>query len=267
VVNIGCVSYLNAMPLVDGLEEEPGIRITSDVPSRLLDDLVNRRTSIALCPAIDYQTSPERLVVVPVGAIGSTSTTLTVRAFSRRPVDRVEHVAVDRDSHTSVALLRVVLAELYGIQPRLTSFNHDPTLAEAADDADAVLLIGDKAVASMPEISRFPHHIDLGDAWHRITGLPFVFATWMALPDTDLGDVPRTLRRRREANSSRIGEIVERHAVGRGWSRDLARHYLGSLLSYGIGQREIKAMGVFWEKCRQLGMIDALRPIRLYRNP
>jgi len=267
LTNIGVVSYLNAKPLIDGLEDEHGIRLIPDVPSRLLEDLLRRRTSVALCPTIDYQTSSEELAIVPAGAIGSTATTLTVRAFSRQPVNRIEHVAVDRDSHTSIALLRVVLAELYGIHPRLTSFNHDPTLAEAAGGADALLLIGDKAVASTSETSRFPHHLDLGEAWHRITGLPFVFAAWMALPDADLGDLPRKLRRRRDHNASRISEIVSRHAADLGWTEDEAELYLGSLLSYDIGQHELKAMSVFWEKCHHLGLIDAIRPLKLYEPP
>ena len=127
-------------------------------------------------------------------------------------------------------------------------------------------MIGDKTVSSMPEAELFPHRIDLGEAWHRITGLPFVFAAWMALPDADLGKLPQILQRRRAANSSRIPEIVDRHAAGRGWDADQAKHYLGSLLSYELGQKQLKAMVVFWEKCRSLGLIEAVRPLRLYRD-
>ena len=111
-ITVGSVSFLNALPLVDGLDEEPGVKVTSDVPSRLLETLLHGRAAVALCPVIDYQTSPTPLEVVPVGAIGSDSTTLTVRVFSRRPLSDVDHVAVDGDSKTSVALLQVVMQEL-----------------------------------------------------------------------------------------------------------------------------------------------------------
>lgn len=264
VLTVGSVSYLNAMPLVDGLDTDDGVRVVRDVPSRLLETLLARRAAVALCPVIDYQTSPEKLAIVPVGAIGSSSATLTVRVFSRRPLSDIQHVAVDRDSRTSVALLQVLLHDLYATRPGLTSFNHRPTLAEAADGADAVLLIGDKVVVSAPRQEDFPHQLDLGDAWRRMTGLPFVFAAWMTRRGTDLDELPRLLRRRREINRSRIRDIIDRHATERGWTRELAEQYLCTLLRFDLGQRELKAMSVFWERCHELGLIDTVRPLELY---
>jgi chorismate dehydratase len=261
---VGSVSYLNALPLVEGLDEESGVTVTSDVPSRLLDTLLQGRASVALCPIIDYQTSSAPLAVVPVGAIGSASTTLTVRVFSRRPLPDVDHIAVDGDSSTSVALLQVVLHELYATRPTLTTFNHRPTLAEATDGAEAVLLIGDKAVASAPDGEDFPHQLDLGEAWHRISGLPFVFAAWMTRRGTDLEELPRVLRQRRKINRGRIHDIIDRHATQRGWTRELAELYLCTLLRFDLGQRELKAMSVFWQRCRTLGLIDDIRPLELY---
>jgi predicted solute-binding protein len=75
------------------------------------------------------------------------------------------------------------------------------------------------------------------------------------------------LRRRRDHNSSRRSEIVNRHAADRGWTEDDAELYLGSLLSYDLGQRELKAMTVFWQKCFELGLIDTIRPLKLYQPP
>ncbi len=261
---VGSVSFLNALPLVEGLEEEPGVHVTSEVPSRLLDTLLNGHAAVALCPIIEYQTSPEPLAIVPVGAIGSASTTLTVRVFSRRPLFEIDHVAVDGDSRTSIALLQVVLHEMYATRPGLTTFNHRPTLDEAADGADAVLLIGDKVVASAPHRETFPYQLDLGDAWRRISGLPFVFAAWMTLRGTDLDKLPRVLRRQREINRGRIHEIINRHATERGWTRELAEQYLCTLLRFDLGQRELKAMTVFWQRCHALGLIDEVRPLELY---
>jgi chorismate dehydratase len=263
---VGSVSFLNAAPLIDGLERSGEAHVITDVPSRLLDTLLSRRVSIALCPTIDYQTGPEELCLVPVGAIGSERTTLTVRVFSRVPCDRIEHVAVDRDSSTSVALLQVVLSDLFGIRPRLTAFNHDPTLEQTIDDVDALLLIGDKVVTSAPDPERFPHQLDLGEAWHRVTGLPFVFATWMAPVGVDLTELPELLRRRRQLNSTRIREIVAAAASSRGWSDELAEHYLGTLLRYRIGQRELEAVTLFWDRCHELGLIDRIRPLVLYQG-
>jgi chorismate dehydratase len=264
LLTVGCVSFLNARPLIDGLEEESGVRLLSDVPSRLLEVLLSRQASVALCPTIDYQSAPERLCVVPVGAIGSEATTMTVRVFSRQPFAGIDRMAVDADSRTSVALLQVVLHELYRIRPSLTSFNHHTAPTQFGAETDALLLIGDKVVASSPDPDQFPHQLDLGEAWHQITGLPFVFATWMTPLGTDLGELPRLLRRRRDLNRGRIREIVLSCAAEHGWTADLAELYLGSLLRYELGQRELKGMTVFWERCHELGLIEKVRPLVLY---
>ncbi len=259
--SIGSVSYLNATPLVDGLDCDPSVRIEFDVPSMLLDGLLDRSTDIALVPVIDYQTAPQELCIVPSGGIGSDGETLTVRVFSRTPISEIRRVAVDGDSRTSVALLQVIFHDVYGTRPELSPLVRTPSPADLPHDIDAVLLIGDKVVSSAPPL---PIQLDLGEAWKHLTGMPFVFATWMARSGTDLGDLPRKLARRREMNQRRVAEIAAFHAADAGWPHDLAVHYLGTLLSYELGQRELKAIALFWERCHDLGIIPGLRPLVLH---
>lgn len=261
IATIGCVRYLNSRPLVAGLEEVPGFRITNDVPSRLLAGLESEQTVVALCPVIDYQTSSSRLRIVPAGAIGSDGETLTVRAFADKPFSEVESVAVDGDSRTSVALLQLLLHELYGTRPALQPLAKDSLHRGLPDGVDAILLIGDKVVTAAPLL---PYQLDLGEVWKRLTGQPFVFATWMCLEATDLDGIPELLRRCREANRRMIGRIAEAHAGPAGWPHDLARHYLGDVLRYDIGQRELKAITTFWTRCHEIGLIQDLRPLQLY---
>ena len=262
---VAAVSFLNARPLVDGLEDEPGVRLITDVPSRLLETLILGRADVALCPVIDFQLSPEELCIVPVGAIGSDGPTLTVRVFSRRPMEGVLHIHVDGDSHTSVALLQMVFAELFGREPELCALESSDL--NGSDDApDTVLLIGDKVVRDEPDPSRYPHQLDLGEAWKELTGLPFVFACWMARADHDLGNLPELLGRRHDFNRHRIHDIVAAHGASSGWPEDLAARYLGGILRYELGARELESVELFWSRCRELGLIDQLRPMRLYDN-
>ena len=261
--SIGCVSYLNARPLVDQLDRDPTLRIEFDVPSRLLHGLLDRSTDIALVPTIDYQTAPDELCIVPSGGIGSNGETLTVRVFSRTPISEVRHVAVDGDSHTSVALLQLIFHDVYGMRPELSRLARSAPAMDLPQNVDAVLLIGDKVVSSAPPL---PIQLDLGEAWKDLTGMPFVFAAWMARKGTDLGDLPQKLARRREINQRRMAEIAASHAADAGWPQDLAVHYLGSLLSYELGQRELKAISLFWERCHDLGIIPERRPLVLYNS-
>ena len=261
MVTIGCVSYLNARPLIDGLEAEPSLRVASDVPSRLLGRLLAGEAEIALCPIIDYQRAPVELCIVPVGAIGSEGQTLTVRLFAERPFSEVSRVAVDGDSRTSVALLQVLLRDLYGTVAQLEPLPAGPPPQRLPPGIDAILLIGDKVVTAAPSL---PYQLDLGEAWRSLTGLPFVFATWLSPINSDLGGLPELLRRCRDRNRHRVRELAAAHAGAAGWPVALAEHYLGSVLRYDIGQRELKAITTFWSKCHEAGLLGELRPLRLY---
>ena len=260
VHTVAAVSFLNSRPLIDGLEREPAISVITDVPSRLLETLTSSRARVALCPIIDFQTSPLELCVVPVGAIGSDGPTHTVRVFSRVPIRRISRVHVDGDSHTSVALLEIVLEALNGQRPEITTLKENGQ--NGIDPPESVLLIGDKVVRDEPAIGLYPYQLDLGEAWKRLSGLPFVFATWLARVGDDLGELPATLQRYRERNLMRIQEIVAAHADG--WPADLANRYLGNILRFEIGAPELRSIELFWERCHALELLGDLRPMRLY---
>ncbi len=263
---VAAVSFLNARPLIEGLDEEPGIRLVTDVPSRLLETLIEDRASVALCPVIDFQLAPSELSIVPAGAIGSDGPTLTVRVFSKVPMAEVTEVHTDGDSHTSVALLAVVFDQLYGRLPKVKALESSDVNGSEAPPA-TVLLIGDKVVRNEPDPLLYPHQLDLGEAWYRITGLPFVFACWMARADNDLGNLPDILSRYRDLNRSRVAKIAETHAKASGWPEGLAAAYLGRILRYDIGSRELEAIELFWKRCHKLGLIRQLRPMNLYVKP
>jgi chorismate dehydratase len=262
---VAAVSFLNARPLIEGLSGEPGINVVTDVPSRLLEMLIEDRASVALCPVIDFQLSPAELSIVPAGAIGSDGPTLTVRAFSRVPMEDVVQVQTDGDSHTSVALLAVVFDKLYGRVPEIRNLVSADVNGSAAPP-ESVLLIGDKVVRNQPDSALYPHQLDLGEAWQAMTGLPFVFACWMARAENGLGDLPDLLGRCRDRNRGRIAEIAASHAKASGWSEELAVEYLSGILRYDLGSRELEAIELFWSKCHDLGLTDGLRPMKLYQS-
>src|SRR4051812_33440292 len=167
-ISLGCVSYLNARPLIYGLEQQPDVNLRLDVPSKLLAGLERADLDVALLPVIDYQRLPG-LKIVPAGGIGSDGETLTVRIFSRVPIAAIKRLACDPDSHTSVALARIILAERYDLRPEFVELKQ-------GGDEETMLLIGDKVVCERHD--GYPYQLDLGGAWKAWTGLPFVFAVW-----------------------------------------------------------------------------------------
>jgi chorismate dehydratase len=194
------------------------------------------------------------LCIVPCGAIGCDGPTLTVRIFSTVPIGKIESLACDPDSHTSVALARIVLAERFGIRPEFVDLTHA---------SQARLLIGDKVVCDEPP--GFEHQLDLGAAWKELTGLPFVFAVWTARKGVDLGDLPAQLERAKRQGLSHVDELIARHAVPRGWPAGIALQYLTVYLKFDFGSRQIDAMTRFFQLARKHNLIAGTpQPIELY---
>lgn len=257
-MRVGCVSYLNSVPLIHGLTAAASsATVRFDVPARLLPLLEHDEVDVALCPVIDLHRSARPLRVVPVGGIACAGPTLTVRLFSRVPWDRVRTLHADIDSHTSVALARVVFRERWGLTPEVV-----PLDTRGGDTSgETMLLIGDKVITAAPPEAEYPFTLDLGEAWDDLTGLPFVFATWLTPIETDLGNLPDIMARVREYNLEHIDALAAEYAPRHGWPVPLARRYLGDILRYRIGERELQAMQRFGELCERHGMIDQARPL------
>jgi chorismate dehydratase len=244
-MNVGGVSYLNAKPLLYGLESVPGLHLKLEVPSRLIDGLRRRDFDVALLPVIDYQKMDD-LKIVPSGGIGCDGPTLTVRIFSSTPIDQIDTLACDPDSHTSVALAQIILSELYHRRPRLIDITEAPGKTPR-------LLIGDKVVCQEP--AGFAHHLDLGAAWKELTGMPFVFAVWTARSGIDLGNLPQQLEHAKETGRKHLTDIITQHAIPRGWPSALAMQYLSENLKFDIGPDQLKAIAHFHQLAAKLGII------------
>lgn len=247
VVRVASVGFINAKPLLEGLDRDERVELALDVPSGLLRRLRDRSADVALLPSIDLQREPG-LGIVPSGGIGCDGPTLTVRLFSQTPFDRITTLACDPDSHTSVALARIILKRVYHVEPELIDL-----YAARGAPGEARLLIGDKVICEEP--AGFEHQLDLGGAWKEMTGLPFVFAVWTAREGVALGDLPERLTAAREAGLANARQLVEQYAVPRGWPAGVALQYYTQYLRYGIGSRQLEAIRRFHTLAAEQGII------------
>jgi chorismate dehydratase len=261
MIRIGCVSYLNTTPLVWGLDRAADLQLLYAVPARLLGMIQSGECDVALLPVIDYQRASD-FVLVPGSCIGADGHVHTVRLFSRVPIGQIGRLYADVESHTSIGLCRILLKHVYGIEPE---FVQD---TESRGCVDAQLLIGDKVVAAAP--ADHGYQLDLAEAWKRWTGLPFVFAAWMAREGTDLGDLPQRLEQAMRNGLEDVDAIVAREAAVRGWPADIAREYLLRLLRLEIdlsaGSPQRQAMERFHRLAHEEGVTNQCRPIRVYRR-
>ncbi len=253
-LRLSAVSFFNTTPLVYELADDPSISLRFGVPSSLLDDLIQDRADVALLPVIDYQRAPGLRLIRATG-IGCDGETLTVRLFSRTPIEQTQVLAADTDSHTSVVLAQIILKHQFGLAPRVIHLN------EAADAPDETrLLIGDKVVTAEPV--GFDHQLDLGLAWKRLTGLPFVFAIWTACGGVDVNGLSGKLIAALSAGLRNVDELVACHAVPRGWPEAIARRYLTDYLKFTIEDPQIEAIQRFHRMAYEMRLIDRCEELR-----
>jgi chorismate dehydratase len=265
-VRVGVVSFLNTLPLIDGLDQLADFELRHSVPSNLIEQLLADEIEVGLCSSIDYQRSSHPLIVLPAGLLGCSGPTLTVRLYSTQPIERIAHVHCDTDSHTSVALMRIVLKERYGLKPAIVEYDAREHVAEnrPIEWPDAMLLIGDKVVTDSPPAVRYPHQLDLGGAWLELTGRPFVFALWMAKREMEpsrLATVHHVLDRQRRYNRERVDGLVHSRAEPRGWPPDLADDYLKGKLLYAWTPAMREALELFFNMAHEHGLIDEPRTL------
>ena len=264
---LAAVRYLNTAPLIEGLEKLADVELIPSVPSRIVDMLVAGQADIGLASIVDAVQAPIPLALLPVGMIGCDGPTLTVRLFSSRPLDAITELYADEDSHTSVILAQVLLWRLYGLRPRLIGFDARERLAKGQAPAPSleeswpptVLLIGDKVVTDAPPADRYPHQLDLGEAWKNLTGLPFVYAMWMCR-SSEVGSpliraAAAVLDRQRRHNATRLDWIVATRAANARWPAAAAADYLGRLLRYQVTVREQQAATHFLDSAAELGLL------------
>ena len=242
-IRVGAVSYLNTRPLVYRLEElAPQIALRMDVPSRLADDLAADRLDVALIPSIEYfHDSAYR--TVSDACIGCRGPVLSVKLFFRVEPRTVKTLALDEGSRTSAALAQILLKSRYGIMPNLESLPFGTSHTDC--QADAVLLIGDRAMHS--PVGQYTAVWDLGDEWVRWSGLPFVFAMWVARSDVDVTALEPLLSRSRDAGVSNLANIASQEAAKLGLTEPECLAYLRDNLHFTLGSQERLGLERFYE--------------------
>lgn len=205
-IRVGIVNYLNTKPMLYGLQRPPvsdRIELTGDYPARVAEMLIRDEIDVGLIPVAVLPQLPEYHIVGDY-CIGTEGEIASVALFSEVPMHEIERVYLDYQSRTSVALLRYLMKEYWGINPQIIEATGEDYRKEIRGTT-AGLVIGDRAFEQR-KISTFIY--DLGSEWRAITGLPFVFAAWVStrqLPEEFIRDFNTA----NAVGMSHIDEIVE----------------------------------------------------------
>lgn len=260
-IRVGAVSYLNARPLVRGLERWPErFHVRFDVPSRCAALLHEGAIDLGLIPAIEYLGGHYR--VVPDVAVASDGPVASVALFTKVPVARIRSIALDTSSRTSTALIRVLCAQHFRIGP---DYAHaEPDLAAMMARHDAALLIGERALfGGAPGVEK----IDLGSEWRTFTGLPFVYAFWAGRPGAVSEDDVERLQEARAAGEHQAHEVAAGFFPDDPARQLEGARYLHENIRFRLGPREQEGLEQFMRLACEIGAAPELRPLRFYPAP
>jgi chorismate dehydratase len=276
-VRLGAVEYLNARPLVYGLDQSSRFELRFDVPSRCAELLHEGAIDVGLIPSIEYLRGPAEAgphvqsggyAIVPGMAISSRGPVASVAIYTTKPMSDVASLALDTSSRSSVALARVLCARAFKITPAFSS--HPPDLQAMLKVADAALIIGDHALfidggeVDLEEQRVVVEKIDLGDAWTATTGLPFVYAFWAGRPDAlSAGDIA-LLSSAKTEGVARAGAIAGGYFPGQPDRQLAGARYLRDNIKYDLGVDERAGLELFYRYAAETGVVDEARPLRFY---
>lgn len=244
MLRIGAVSYLNTRPLIHGLRErlQGTGSLELNLPSRLAEDLSTGKLDIALIPSAEYFRGLSRgYTIVSDAVIACRGPVWSVRLLSRVPISQIQTLALDVGSRTSAALVQILLSRHAGVRPHTIPLEMEQVPENV--DADAILMIGDRAMH--PPAGVYHEIIDLGQWWQEATGLPFVFAMWVARPGIELGNLESILADSREDGVRDIDSIARAEAGPNGLTIDDLKRYFTDNLHFYLGDQERQALAAF----------------------
>ena len=246
-VRVSIVSYLNSKPFLYGLEYfklQNSIQLSLDMPADCAKKLIDNKTDIGLVPIAIIPQLKEHYIVSDY-CIGAKGRVGSVMLYSDVPLNEIKTVLLDYQSKTSVTLVKILAKHLWKINPvwENATENFETTIAGTT----AAVIIGDRTFTMD---KKYVYTYDLSEEWEKLTGLPFVFACWVAnkkLPDVFLNEFNEALKYGLDNRSILIAELTKK-------SNYLTNidTYLNQQIKYDFDSEKKKAMNLFLEYMKEL---------------
>jgi len=265
-MRIGRIPYINCYPVYGAIDR--GIvkldgTLLDGVPTELNARIAAGELDVSVVSAVEYARESSRYLLLPDLAISCDGPVRSVMLFSRLPARDLggRRVLISRSSMTSVALLQLLFENVWHTQP-----NFVPGNAEVSDlgemqggDHDARLVIGDAALllGSGERAAGYDYEYDLGEMWKRWTGLPFVFAVWVARRTVRVEaalQVHSGLIASRDWGLANLRTLAAQAATATGVSMELCSEYFAGL-DYGLSYPHLAGLTEFYRRLVDRGRI------------
>lgn len=234
------VSYLNTIPFIYGIEHAD-VALHADLilspPRGCAASLRAGEADIALIPVAAIPTIPDIRIVTPY-CIGASNSVRTVVLASNSPITELHTIYLDSHSLTSIGLVRILSSRLWHIAPEWRPMD-DFSVLDAPQEQTGYLMIGDKVFTHE---KNFRYYYDLADQWREMTGLPFVFAAWVArkcVPEQTVEELSTALR-------YGVGHISQAIACYHYDDKPYAYDYLTKNIDFCFDEQKHRALKLYW---------------------
>jgi chorismate dehydratase len=238
-IKVAAVSYLNTKPMLWGIERSPvmnEIDLLVDYPSNLAKSLTEGKIDMALLPVAAMPGIPGARIVGEYG-IAADGEVASVCIFSKQPLEEVTSVYLDYQSRSSVRLATLLLKEYWKKEVELLPAPVD--YIDHIKGTTAGVIIGDRA---LEQRHNFTYIYDLAQTWKDWTGLPFVFAAWIANKDLPQDFIQRFNAANAEG-LKHIEEVVAAHSFPH---YDLQTYYRKNI-HYHLDAQKLMGLEAFLE--------------------
>lgn len=239
-IKISLVSYLNSKPFLYGLEHykiHTDMDIALDIPSVCAQKLISGEADLGLIPIAVLHALKEHYIISDY-CIGAEGKVGSVMLYSNVPLLEIKNVLLDYQSHTSVALVKILAKKFWKINPHWIPAKVD--YEKNITGNTAAVIIGDRTFLLK---NKYAYSYDLAEEWQKFTQLPFVFACWVAnkkLPDGFIKEFNEALKYGVNNRDALIAELSENNS----YKTDIAV-YLNENIKFDFGSSQKKAMDLF----------------------
>lgn len=272
-MRIGRIPYINCYPVYGAIDR--GIvrldaELVDGLPTQLNARMAAGTLDVSVVSAVEYARASERYHLLPGLAISCDGPVQSVVLFARRPASELSgaRVLVSRSSMTSVALVELLFEHVWGARPVLVAGDAEPAQLDRLDEEphDARLVIGDAALLLEAHrsgtdlggvVPSYPHAYDLGTVWKAWTGLPFVFAVWVAQRATPADDSRRVLAAltvSRDWGLRNLDTLAAQATARTGVPLARCRAYLSGL-DYRLSPRHLDGLTEFFRRLEAAGRV------------
>ena len=276
-MRVGRIPYINCYPVYGAIDRGVvplGGTLVTGVPSGLNKRMAEGTLDISVVSAVEYARDARRYLLLPDLAISCDGPVRSVMLFSKRAAGDLDgrRVIVSRSSMTSVALLELLFENVWHARPEFVAGDAEMSDIVGFDREphDARLVIGDAALVlrgeSRPHVAAdahstglpvYPFAYDLGETWKAWTGLPFVFAVWVAqrtAPVAEALGIHASLITSRNWGLEHLSVLAGQAAQATGVSEPVCLEYLSGL-DYGLSYEHLAGLTEFFRRLVAAGRV------------